>query len=133
MNNYDVEIHKKFALAVACIVFVLLGAPIALRFPTGGVGLVIGASLLVFATYYSFLIAGENLAGRGMLPPWLAMWGANVLFTIVGLPLAMTMGKHAGSNRGGGFGEMLDNLRFRWRERRERRTRRVPAPPAPLP
>jgi lipopolysaccharide export system permease protein len=118
MNNYDVEIHKKFALAVACIVFVLLGAPIALRFPSGGVGLVIGASLLVFATYYSFLIAGENLAGRGMLPPWIAMWGANVLFTAVGLPLALRMGKHAGSNRGGGFGEMLDNLRFRWNARR---------------
>ena len=32
MNSYGVEIHKKFALAVACFVFVLLGAPIALRF-----------------------------------------------------------------------------------------------------
>ena len=62
MNRYDVEIHKKFALAAACIVFVLLGAPIALRFPRGGVGLVIGVSLVVFALYYVGLIAGESLA-----------------------------------------------------------------------
>ena len=65
MNQYDVEIHKKFALAVACIVFVLLGAPIALRFPRGGVGVVIGVSLAVFGLYYVGLIAGETLADDG--------------------------------------------------------------------
>ncbi|AHG91699.1 permease YjgP/YjgQ family protein [Gemmatirosa kalamazoonensis] len=118
MNNYDVEIHKKFALAVACIVFVLLGAPVALRFPRGGVGLVIGVSLFVFAAYYSFLIAGEELASRGMLPPWIAMWAANVLFTLVALPLVLRMGRIGGSNRGGGIGEWLDAVRFRMRRRR---------------
>ena len=41
-NRYAIEIQKKFSLAAACIVFVLVGAPIALRFPRGGVGLVIG-------------------------------------------------------------------------------------------
>ena len=117
MNNYDVEIHKKFALAVACVVFVLLGAPIALRFPRGGVGLVIGVSLFVFAAYYSFLIAGEELASRGMLPPWIAMWGANVLFTVLAIPLVLRMGRASGSTRGGGFGEWLEHLRFRLRRR----------------
>jgi lipopolysaccharide export system permease protein len=117
MNGYDVEIHKKFALAVACVVFVLLGAPIALRFPRGGVGLVIGVSLFVFAAYYSFLIAGEELSNRGMLPPWIAMWAANVLFTAVGLPLALRMGSESGTARGGGFAEVLERIRF-WRQRR---------------
>ena len=119
MNNYDVEIHKKFALAVACVVFVLLGAPIALRFPRGGVGLVIGVSLFVFAAYYSFLIAGEELASRGMLPPWIAMWAANVLFTAVAIPLDLRMNHLSGSARGGGFGEWLEHLRFRLRRRRQ--------------
>jgi lipopolysaccharide export system permease protein len=123
MNSYDVEIHKKFALGVACVVFVLLGAPIALRFPRGGVGLVIGVSLFVFAAYYSFLIAGEELASRGLLPPWLSMWAANALFAAVGIPLAMRMGRGSGSARGGGFGEWMDNVRYRLRQRR-----RSPAP-----
>src|SRR6266487_1296100 len=60
---------KKFALAVACFVFVLLGAPIALRFPRGGVGLTIGVSLVVFALYYICLIAGESISKRGLMPP----------------------------------------------------------------
>src|SRR5207237_8769478 len=74
MNSYGVEIHKKFALAVACFVFVLLGAPIALRLPRGGVGLTIGVSLFVFALYYVCLIAGDAIAKRGMMPACVPMW-----------------------------------------------------------
>jgi lipopolysaccharide export system permease protein len=118
MNGYDIEIHKKFALAVACIVFVLLGAPVALRFPRGGVGLVIGMSLFVFALYYCFLIAGEELATRGFLPPWLSMWAANVLFGAVGLVLAARMGRESGSARGGGIGEWISARRHRRASRR---------------
>ena len=66
-NRYEIEIHKKFSLAAACLIFVLVGAPIALRFPRGGVGLVIGVSLLVFALYYVGLIGGEALANKGYL------------------------------------------------------------------
>ncbi|MGH7633473.1 MAG: LptF/LptG family permease, partial [Gemmatimonadaceae bacterium] len=46
VSRYEVEIQKKFALAAACIVFVLFGAPIALRFPRGGVGVVIVVSIV---------------------------------------------------------------------------------------
>jgi lipopolysaccharide export system permease protein len=111
MDTYDVEIQKKFALSVACVVFVLLGAPIALRFPRGGVGLTIGVSLGVFALYYVGLIAGEELANRGILPPFWAMWAANVLFTIVGLILMARMGREGSTARGGDLSEFFDALR----------------------
>ena len=111
MNQYDVEIHKKFALAVACIVFVLLGAPIALRFPRGGVGVVIGVSLAVFGLYYLGLIAGETLADDGYLPPYIAMWGANILFTLIAVVLLARMGREGTTARGGDFGELLDGIR----------------------
>ncbi|HEX6135236.1 MAG TPA: LptF/LptG family permease [Longimicrobiales bacterium] len=52
INAYQVEIHKKFAIPFACIIFVLLGAPLAVRFPRGGVGMVIAASLGIFGIYY---------------------------------------------------------------------------------
>jgi lipopolysaccharide export system permease protein len=118
MNAYQVEIQKKFALAVACIVFVLMGAPIALRFPRGGVGLVIGVSLGVFALYYCGLIAGESLANKGYVPAALAMWAANILFTVIGLVLLSRMGRESGSARGGGLGETLAGWRASLRRRR---------------
>jgi lipopolysaccharide export system permease protein len=111
IDTYDVEIQKKFALAVACIVFVLLGAPIALRFPRGGVGLTIGVSLSVFALYYVGLIAGESLADKHLLSPFWAMWAANVLFTIVGVALLARMGKEGSTARGGDMGEFWDAAR----------------------
>ena len=100
INQYAVEIHKKFAISAACTVFVLLGAPLALRFPRGGVGLVIGVSLVVFALYYVGLIAGESLSDRDILPPSISMWAANIVFALAGAVLLARMERDGGSARG---------------------------------
>ena len=127
MNSYGVEIHKKFALAVACFVFVLLGAPIALRFPRGGVGLTIGVSLFVFALYYICLIAGESIAKRGLMPAVVSMWMANVIFGLIAIWLLSKMGKESSTARGGDLKEMMGAIkggirsRLGWRDRRVRR------------
>lgn len=112
--GYQVEIEKKFALSVACLVFVLFGAPIALRFPRGGVGLTLGVSLIVFSLYYVGLIAGESLADRGVLSPFTAMWAANLLFTAVGLVLWRGLGREQATSRGGGLADWWQQ----WRDRR---------------
>ena len=110
-NRYAVEIEKKFSLAATCIIFVLVGAPIALRFPRGGVGLVLGVSFFIFALYYVGLIGGESLADRGYLSPFWAMWGANVIFLVVGLWMFARMGTEATTSRGGDLREMMLALR----------------------
>jgi lipopolysaccharide export system permease protein len=119
IDSYEIEIHKKFALAVACFVFVMLGAPIALRFPRGGVGLTLGVSLVVFALYYIGLTAGAAAASQGLLPPVIAMWAANVIFGAVALLLLWRMGKEGSTARGGDMREMFGNVR-EWIGRRMR-------------
>jgi lipopolysaccharide export system permease protein len=116
INQYEVEIHKKFAISLACLVFALLGPPIALRFPRSGVGLTIGVSIGVFAIYYVGLIAGEKLADKLIVSPVIAMWAANALLAIIGVALAATMGNRGASARGGGFSELFDRLLV-WRRR----------------
>jgi lipopolysaccharide export system permease protein len=111
-NRYDVEIQKKFSLAAACLIFVLVGAPVALRFPRGGVGLVIGVSLFIFAVYYVGLIGGEELANRGFISAFWAMWGTNVVMTVVGLVLTLRMGREATTGRGGDIGELIETARM---------------------
>ena len=59
-----IEMHKKYALAIACIVFVIIGVPIALKFPRGGLDLVIGVSIVILGITYVGLIAGEALGAR---------------------------------------------------------------------
>ncbi|MBA2684852.1 MAG: LptF/LptG family permease [Gemmatimonadaceae bacterium] len=111
MSRYSVEIQKKFALAAACVVFVLLGAPIGIRFPRGGVGLVIGVSIAVFALYYVGLIVGEDLANKLILDPVIAMWMANALFTVVGVFGIIRVQRSGGSARGGDASELFDTVR----------------------
>jgi lipopolysaccharide export system permease protein len=84
-NKYLVEYHKKFAIPVACIVFLLIGAPIGVRAKRGGYGFAMGMSTGVFIAYYLALTGGEDLADRRFLPPWLSMWMANIVFLAFGL------------------------------------------------
>jgi lipopolysaccharide export system permease protein len=85
IRSYSVELHKKVAISFACAVFVLLGIPIGARTRDGGTGAGMVASISVFAVYYAFLRAGETLADRGYVPPFLSMWAANILLGSLGL------------------------------------------------
>jgi lipopolysaccharide export system permease protein len=120
INGDRVEIEKKFAIAAACVIFVLLGAPIALRFPRGGVGLTIGVSLGVFGLYYTGLTAGEALARDNLIPPFWAMWSANFLLLAVGLALTSRLGREGATSRGSETSEFFVRVR-EWFARRGRK------------
>jgi hypothetical protein len=121
--RYAVEVHKKWAISMACISFVIIGIVMALRFPRGGIGLVIGGGLLVFSVHYVGLTAGESLADRGFVSPWVAMWSPNIMLTIVGVIGLIRVSRESGSTRGGDFQEVLDAIRHLWRRLRQRRGR----------
>ncbi len=83
VNKYLVEIHKKYAMAVTCIVFVLVGVPLGImtRKSSGTIGVGIG----MFFIYWAALITGEELADRRIMDPVFAMWAPNGLMAVVGL------------------------------------------------
>jgi lipopolysaccharide export system permease protein len=111
MREYDVEVQKKYSIAVASLVFVLLGAPLALRFGGGGIGMVIAASMVIFSLYYIGLIGGESLAGRGIVTPLVAMWVVNALMTVVGVIGIATMGRETSTARSSLWDQMLQRVR----------------------
>jgi lipopolysaccharide export system permease protein len=120
--RYAVEVHKKWAISMACMSFVIIGIVLALRFPRGGIGLVIGGGLLVFSIHYVGLTAGESLADRGHVTPWAAMWAPNIILTVVGILGLIRVSRESGSTRGGDFQEVLDAIRHLWRRLRQRWT-----------
>jgi lipopolysaccharide export system permease protein len=87
VSRYEVEIYKKYSIPFACIVFVLIGAPLGYRVKKGGFGISAGFSLLFFLIYWASLIGGEKLADRGLLSPLLGMWIADIVLGIFGLYL----------------------------------------------
>ncbi len=87
INSYKVEVNKKYALPVACIVFILIGAPLGVMVHKGGFGVAASISLFFFVIYWAFLIGGEKLADRDIITPFWGMWSANILLSIVGFIL----------------------------------------------
>ena len=80
----SVEIHKKFSLPVACVVFVLVGAPLGMRVRRAGPAVAF-LSIAFFIFYWVCLVGGEELARRELFPPWLAMWLPNLVLGGIGL------------------------------------------------
>ena len=89
--------------------FVIIGIVMALRFPRGGIGLVIGGGLLVFSVHYIGLTAGESLADRGHVTPWAAMWTPNIVLTVLGILGLLRVSRESGSTRGGDAGSRLSD------------------------
>jgi len=112
-SRFEVEIHKKYSIPFSCIIFVLLGAPLAIRSGKKGMTMSIAFSILFFLVYYVFLITGETIADRRLLQPWIAMWLPNiVLFAAAGLLIWSTVRE----------AQTINWTRFnflkRWRQRR---------------
>tara|TARA_B100000029_G_scaffold501463_1_gene574915 strand:- start:30365 stop:31726 length:1362 start_codon:yes stop_codon:yes gene_type:complete len=85
INRYIVEIHKKFALPTACIVFVLIGAPLGIMTKRGGLFTAIVLSFGFVLIYYLFLIGGEEFADRNYLNGAIAMWIPNIVLGTIGI------------------------------------------------
>ncbi len=90
-NRYMAAYHKKYALSVACFVFVLVGAPLGVLARRGGFGVGGGISLLFFVFYWMIMITGEKIAERGLLDPMLSMWLANIVMACIGIGLVISL------------------------------------------
>lgn len=99
-REYNVEIHKKYAIPVACIVFVFVGAPLGIIARRGTFGVSASVSLGFFLFYWACLLQGEQLANRGFIAPWFGMWVANIVIGIIGVYLTYRIAK--------------ENLAFDW-------------------
>jgi lipopolysaccharide export system permease protein len=84
---YWVEIHKKYAIPTACVVFAVIGVPLGIRAHRGGRWAAFVVLLPVVLFYYIFLTVGEQLGDHRRIPPWVAMWTPNLIVGALGLYL----------------------------------------------
>jgi lipopolysaccharide export LptBFGC system permease protein LptF len=88
LSRFQVSLYKKFSLAFACIVFVIIGAPLGYLFKRGGIaGILTG--VMLFSSYYILVIAGEEFAYRRNFPAFWGMWLPNIILLAIGIYLFM--------------------------------------------
>lgn len=93
VTKYLVEVHKKWSIPFAAVLFVMLGAPIGLLTRKGNLGFAALVSAVIIAIYFSAIIQGERLADRLVLSPFWGMWGINFLLLFLGIGLMGWIGR----------------------------------------
>ena len=95
-NRHILSLHKKFALAFACIILFFVGAPLGAIIRKGGLGLPMVIAIILFLTYYFIGVFAENSAKKGGINPMLGAW----LSTIIMFPLSVYLTRRATADRG---------------------------------
>jgi lipopolysaccharide export system permease protein len=86
-----VLIHEKMTLAFSCLIFVLMGAPLAIITRRREKSINIGIAILIITVYYPLLIGCESLGMESCMNPALAMWIPNILFGTLGAILTIRL------------------------------------------
>ncbi|MBQ9076768.1 MAG: LptF/LptG family permease [Muribaculaceae bacterium] len=85
IRRHGIEMHKKFTLSFACIVFFFIGAPLGAIIRKGGLGMPLVISVILFIFYYIIDNTGYKMARDGKLDVWEGMWLSSVILLPLGI------------------------------------------------
>jgi lipopolysaccharide export system permease protein len=111
----QVELHKRYSLPFACIVFGLIGVPLGIQPRRSGRSHGFIFSILIFLGYYISLSAGDMLAMRRAMPPYLAGWTPTLLFGALGAYLLFKAANDSPFRPMVWLSEEVEKLQHRWK------------------
>jgi lipopolysaccharide export system permease protein len=85
ISLYQIEYHKKYALAFSCLVMFFIGAPLGAIIRKGGLGMPVVVSLIFFVIYWVISISAEKMSKEGVLQPIIGIWLSPVLLFPLGV------------------------------------------------
>jgi len=85
--SHLIEIHKKFSIPFACLIFAFVALPLGASTRKGGRTSGFTISLGIILVYYVLITAGEKMSMDGKISPLFGMWGPNILLALVGIYL----------------------------------------------
>tara|TARA_R100001369_G_scaffold22674_3_gene41352 strand:- start:18035 stop:19408 length:1374 start_codon:yes stop_codon:yes gene_type:complete len=107
LNKFEIALHEKYVLGIACIVLFFVGAPLGAIIRKGGMGLPMVVAILIFLTYHFIGIFAKNSAEDGSMSPFLASWISTLIF----LPLGIFFTYRATTDQGLlAFGNFIEPL-----------------------
>jgi lipopolysaccharide export system permease protein len=86
-RDYSIEIHKKVSFSFGCLVFTILGLPIAMITRRGNMLISFGLAIMVLTIYYVMYSWAQAVSMQGLLPPYVALWIPFFLLASIGVAL----------------------------------------------
>ncbi len=84
-SEHENEIHQKLSFALACLLFLFIGAPMGAIIRKGGFGWPILVAFVFFMTFFVLFLVGERLATSGAIPCWIGSWLPNLVLLPFGI------------------------------------------------
>lgn len=85
VTRHGIELQKKFTLAIACLIFFFIGAPLGAIIRKGGLAIPIVVSVLLFVIYYVIDNTGVKLAKESVWPVWQGVWMSTAILLPLGI------------------------------------------------
>jgi lipopolysaccharide export system permease protein len=85
LRKYQIEIHRKFTLSIACLIFFFIGAPLGAIIRKGGLGMPTVISVLFFLAWYILSMSGEQFARDSAINPIFGMWISSAILLPIGI------------------------------------------------
>ena len=85
IRKHEMELHRKFTLAFACLIFFFIGAPLGAIIRKGGMGAPVVISVVMFIIYYIIDNAGYKMAREALWPVWAGMWLSSAVLLPIGI------------------------------------------------
>lgn len=84
-NRHAIELHRKFTLSFACLIFFFIGAPLGAIIRKGGLGMPVVVSVLMFIVYYIIDTMGVKFARESVIDVWQGMWLSSFVLLPIGI------------------------------------------------
>ena len=85
IRKHEIELHRKFTLAFACLIFFFIGAPLGAIIRKGGLGAPVVISVILFIIYYIIDNTGFKMAREALSPAWQGMWLSSFVLLPTGI------------------------------------------------
>lgn len=87
IKEFEIEYHRRIAMSFASFILTAIGLSLSSRKTKGGMGLHLGIGLALSFSYILFQTVSSTFAINGNVPPFIAVWIPNILYTGIAIYL----------------------------------------------
>ena len=115
-NRHAIELHRKFTLSFACLIFFFVGAPLGAIIRKGGLGMPVVVSVLMFIVYYIIDTMGVKFAREGVIDVWQGMWLSSFVLLPIGILLTYKAATDSALFNKDGYKIFFNHLKLKIKE-----------------
>ena len=118
LKKTHIESHRKFALAFACVLLLLIGAPLGAIIRKGGMGMPVLVSIIFFLIYHISSITGEKSALQGVISITQGMWLSSFILTPLGLFFSYKAANDSSLINSSKLHVLISKIRLLWKAKK---------------